>query len=558
MFPAYALLAAASFSGVHLSGFSVGGGGVTPSGTPSACASDSIFFAGFEPALPIEVTGSGVGSSDNYTVYVAGSGFANDSYVEVRAHGSSTLLGTYTGCSRTLTNRNGLSILTFRVTDATQQGYLNGVGLDFTVVNPSASTSAGPTLVQRTKSSVTSLTISGAGTGGPDHLSAYVIGTLFDPNASIDARYDPGSSIIHSYFAPERSYDAEYGIDIMTMPVTDSQQQSPMSRNGLYLWVVNTSTFTGPAIAKRGNAQVKGGSNYNWWRVDFNAGNTCNREDYGIIVNYDQSGVRAAVQSQLATMFAAGQRRLRVGLYFSDTATTGTVAYAPSGTFPSQYLTNLQTYLADIKAAGFQEVDLSMFPLGGYDFYGASSFSQTIADHYWSLVQQAQTAITNSGLHYLVDLGNEHMPPVGASSAWNSYTTSIWNRYVAAYGPHYTVGFSAIDAGPIDNMSIYGATPPDVVDIHVYSSASSMYNAADDSLTNQGLTNTDIVIAEAWYNDSTYASGIRSSVNASSSGRWMRWLTEWPRSQSGLQTPSCTGDNVAPPLDDSTYQAQGF
>lgn len=150
------------------------------------------------------------------------------------------------------------------------------------------------------------------------------------------------------------------------------------------------------------------------------------------------------------------------------------------------------------------------------------------------------------------------MPPAGASAAWNSYATSLWNRYVAAYGPHYTVGFSAIDSGPIANMAIYGGTPPDIVDVHVYSSPTTQYTAADGYLTDQGLPNIDIVIAEAWYNDSTYAQGIRSSVNASMSGRWMRWLIEWPRSQSGLQTPSCTGDNVAPPLDDSAYQQKGF
>lgn len=558
---ALVLFAAPAFSGVTLSSFSVGPSTTNPpqgASSPSTCASDSVFFDGFEQPQQLEATGASVGSSDNYTLWIAGSGFANNSYVDVRAPGSSTILHSYTGCERTLTNRNGVSVITFRVTDSTQQSYLNSGGLNLWVVNP-GSTFVGPLLVKRTTASTTTLTISAAGVGGLDHLSVYVVGTLFNSDAYVDARAAGSGNILESYSGSLRTYDAEYGINILTFKVADSVQQSVLSRGGLYLWVVNPgSTFTGPVIAHRSNTQLKGGSNYNWYHVDFN-GTDCNREPYGIVKNYDQASVRSTVQSQLATMAAGGQRRLRIALDFSDVASTGTVVQTPNGVFPAQYLTNLQNYLADIKAAGFQEVEVGMFPIGGsYDFWTASSFSQTIADQYWNLIQQAQNVVTNSGIHYLFDLGNELMPPTGASSAWNSYITSLWVRYVAAYGPSYTVGFSAPDESRIANMAIYGATKPSVVDLHIYANASTAYTTADNSLTNQNLPNVDIVIAETWYNDSAYSSGIRTSVNSSNSGRWMRWLTEWPRSQSGSQTANCTGQNVQSPLDDSVYLQQGF
>lgn len=529
----------------------------TSTNTPSTCLSDSIFFDGFEQPKQLEATGAGVGSSDNYTLWIAGSSFASNSYVDVRAPGSSTILQSYGGCARTLTNRNGVSAITFRVIDSVQRSYLNTNGLNLWVVNP-GSTFVGPLLVKRTSASTTTLTISGAGVGGPDDLSVYVVGTLLDSDAYVDARSAGGGNILESYSGSLRTYDAEYGLDILTFQVADSVQQSVLSRGGLYLWVVNHGgMFTGPVIAQRLRAQLTGGSNYNWYHVDF-TGSDCNRDPYGIVKNYDLSGVRSTVQSQLGMMAAGGQRRLRVALYFSDVASTGTVVQTPNGVFPAQYLTNLQNYLADIKAAGYQEVEVGMFPLGSYSFWTAPSFSQTIADRYWNLIQQAQNVVKDSGIHYLFDLGNELMPPAGAGPAWNSYITSLWGHYVAVYGPSYTVGFSAPDESRIANMAIYGATPPSVVDLHIYGNPSTEYTAADSYLASQNLPNVDIVVSETLYNDSAYASGIRSSVNASGSGRWMRWLTEWPRSQSGLQTANCVGQNVQSPLDDSVYLQQGF
>ena len=529
----------------------------TSTNSPSTCISDSMFFDGFEQPQQLEVTGAGVGSSDNYTLWIAGSGFANNSHVDLRVPGSSTILQSYAGCARTLTNRNGVSVITFRVTDSSQQSYLDTSGLNLWVVN-SGSTFAGPILVKRTTASTTTLTISGAGVGGPDDLSVYVVGTLFDSDAYVDARSAGARNVLESYGGSLRTNDAEYGLDILTFQVADSVQQSVLSRGGLYLWVVNPGgSFTGPIIAQRARAQLKGGSNYNWYHVDF-TGTDCNREPYGIVKNYHQAGVRSTVRSQLAMMAAGGQRRLRVALYFSDAGSTATIVQTPNGVFPAQYLTNLQNYLADIKAAGYQEVEIGMFPLGSYSFWTAPSFSQTIADQYWNLIQQAQNVVTDSGVRYLFDLGNELMPPVGASPAWSSYITSLWGHYVATYGSSYTVGFSASDESRIANMAIYGATPPSVVDLHVYGNPSTEYTTADNYLTSQNLPNVDIVIAETLYNDSAYASGIRSSVNASNSGRWMRWLTEWPRSLSGLQTANCTGQNVQSPLDDSVYLQQGF
>ncbi len=524
-----------------------------------------VSFCASVAQAQLTITGTGVGSSDNYTIWVAGTGFASDSYVDARvAPNGTSIVGSYRGSARTLTTKNGVSVITFRVTDPTQQAYLNSNGLNLWVVNPSVPVWTGPGLAKRSGAGTTQLTISGGGVGDSDQLSAYVVGSAFASNSYIDARAGGSGPILQSYREMSRSLNTANGMDIITFRVSDSVQESILSRGGLYLWVVNPSTATsapvwrGPQVVKRSNKeQAFGGANYNWYHVDF-TGSTCRREPYGNIVNYNQTTVRNTVKSQLATMYAGGQRRLRVAIFVSDNFSSGTVVQAVSGTFPAQYLTNLQNYLSDIKAGGYQEVMVGLFPLGNYSFWTSTSYSPTIASQYWGLLQQLHQVVASSGLPYVIDLGNELMPPSSGSTVWKTYVTNIWGWYVAAYGPNYTVGFSTPSPERISNMAVYGSTKPSVVDIHIYTNPATGYTTADSALSSQGLSNIDIIIGESWYNDSTYAQGIRGSINASNSGRWMRWLTEWPRSQTGSQDPSCTGQNVQSPLDDSVYLLNGF
>jgi hypothetical protein len=185
-----------------------------------------------------------------------------------------------------------------------------------------------------------------------------------------------------------------------------------------------------------------------------------------------------------------------------------------------------------------------------------------MASQYWNLLQQMHDVVAGSGMPYLIDLGNEGMPDPTASISWRQYVTNIWSWYVAKYGPDYTVGFSTPSADRISNpgmSAVYGATKPRVVDVHAYDDARTALTTADSALTSQGLSDIDIIVGETWYNDLASAQSIRWSIdNVLPSGRWVRWLAQWPRSQSGSQHETCTGQNVQSPLDNSAYFVNNF
>jgi hypothetical protein len=54
-----------------------------------------------------------------------------------------------------------------------------------------------------------------------------------------------------------------------------------------------------------------GGSDYGWYQLD----SPCIREPYGVVYNYDTA--TATIDAQLQQMYANGQRRLRIPIYFA-------------------------------------------------------------------------------------------------------------------------------------------------------------------------------------------------------------------------------------------------
>src|SRR5215469_15134590 len=104
----------------------------------------------------------------------------------------------------------------------------------------------------------------------------------------------------------------------------------------------------------------RGGANLLWYAL----GPDCDREPYGIVPNYHEPGVRVQVQSQLAVMFAAGMRRLSLGLHFAHGFHDGTLIDSSDPAQIAQAAQNVTALLADVKNAGFQQVLFRFFPTG--------------------------------------------------------------------------------------------------------------------------------------------------------------------------------------------------
>lgn len=287
-----------------------------------------------------------------------------------------------------------------------------------------------------------------------------------------------------------------------------------------------------------------GGSNYAWYGInnsEINSGQNC-RENFGIVANYHKRGVRNTVRQQLATMFANGQRRLRVPIYHATDLSTGTVLRSTGGNLPQQARENLSSFLADIKAAGFHEILVGFFPISQsspknwYREFGSGNtsvktpfYNSSVMQENWNLIKNIRPIIISADIDYKIDLRNE-----GAAASTQpidrQYASDIWSLYNSSFGKNDTVGFSVAtgsiaehsnpDSSVRGNLAVdrymamsevyaesgYGA--PLVWDFHAYDFLDRKISRVDAAMTAVG-DNTDIIIGETFYQDSNTLSAIQ-------------------------------------------------
>jgi hypothetical protein len=300
-----------------------------------------------------------------------------------------------------------------------------------------------------------------------------------------------------------------------------------------------------------------GGSDYGWYQLD----SPCIREPYGVVYNYDTA--TATIEAQLQQMYANGQRRLRIPIYFARGINSGTVMDSTGGNLSSRFRANLTNLLAAIKATGFEEIEVSFNPQSDNLPIQWTTFSSDYFQENWTLIENLRPLIVAGGIPYHLDLLNEGIPPLssGGYAPLLQYDQMLWNDYVTAYGSSDTLGFSIIaDAAHANSVSaVYGASAygnhgaPPLFDVHIYDETGAGFSTAFSSLTAQGYAGVNWIIGEAYYNDAAEAASLRQQ--ATSTGQTVLYLTQWPLT-SGT---SCSPDvNVAPPLAFANYQAKGF
>ncbi len=289
---------------------------------------------------------------------------------------------------------------------------------------------------------------------------------------------------------------------------------------------------------------LPGGSNFNWYShgVPPTDGSDPIRSlfPYGIIKNYHTGSVRSTVQNLLQDMYQNGQRRLRVSFFHTrfpiDPGASGTQIYSSrkqdkQGNYyhiSPTYLNNLKNYLIDIKNSNFDEVLISMKPLGcnapstwrrNYDLCQQDIQATFDGDQLkpgvvgnegliplwtenWRVVEEVLNYVNQSGINYKIDFGNERIPPANVNAwagceltsspnpcdttmpsieiplyqaRWENYLRVVWENYVSQYGNVNTVGysFSISNVGQVYSKAsvldkVYGNTMPTYMDFHIY------------------------------------------------------------------------------------------
>ncbi|MCK9487869.1 MAG: hypothetical protein M0Q42_00425 [Xanthomonadales bacterium] len=348
------------------------------------------------------------------------------------------------------------------------------------------------------------------------------------------------------------------------------------------------------------SALARGGSNLLWFDVDPvdpadpDPVTACiqARDPYGILANYHRPGVRVQVLELLSAMRAAGQRRLSTGLLHlrapgpaPEGSWGGTLVDSTGGRLHPQVEANLEQFLADINATGFDEILFRYFPQGENTAIEWDSFSEDLYQENWQLIERTQGLLEASGLVFRTDLLVEGMPrawfttlPGGnyfidddrpANRAWSDYAQRLWRDYVARFGAERSVGFSFVtDSNSVRTrarvrhinyvyrMADGSRVLPPVFAFDIYGGDSvsdrTIFERHHYAMAEIGRDDESWIVAESWFDDATTAGDLKAALETT--GRRLEYFTQWPLDR---HVDDC-GVNVAAPVAYEAYLRQGF
>ena len=218
------------------------------------------------------IESAGSGCADGSCIWIKGTSFEANAHVDVRPVSSGTIIGTYRGADRALTEENGKGVITIRLDTDQEKTLFATEGLRVWVVNPSAGTWSSGTLVKQgagggatptptptptpapgqTPTALTPV-IESAGSGCPDGNCIWINGTSFEAGAYVDVRPVSSGTIIGTYRGADRELTRQNGKDTITIRLKTDQEETLFATEGLRVWVVNPTagTWSSGVLVKR-------------------------------------------------------------------------------------------------------------------------------------------------------------------------------------------------------------------------------------------------------------------------------------------------------------------
>ncbi|MGK9230397.1 hypothetical protein KXS07_01785 [Inquilinus limosus] len=287
---------------------------------------------------------------------------------------------------------------------------------------------------------------------------------------------------------------------------------------------------------------------------------------------------RAYAQDVLRRMYANGQRRISVVLWHGDGTTITnkpdhqicTIVLTDGPRLFPQHEQNLRNLVADIAAAGFEQITIRFAP---------SSVSTPTT---WSQLDSAKLAYAKGFIAYvralaysqvastaakpklLFDLGLElggawSSPDMPYPSVLREYIKQIWVWYASTYGTADTVGFSITPArwgGDINRdhtftqLKLYSEANvgmPALMGFDVYGSDDSAGKALAniiDALKRAGFSGyRSLYIQETYWNDGSIRDRIRDVYR--NTGYQFLYIQQWPLRRASPTTPADDGSDLA-------------
>jgi hypothetical protein len=286
----------------------------------------------------------------------------------------------------------------------------------------------------------------------------------------------------------------------------------------------------------------RGGSNYVFFAL-----NGCRRSDW---VTSSYLAHKAAIDGQLAALYRSGQRRLRLSVPMSQSLTGA----GPRSGVPEGYAGEVSAFLNQVRETGFQEI-VVVAGDPNPPAYKWRIWNESLYQRHWAQIAALHTLLRESGLHYLIDLGNEAIPAVNQPLLLQ-FSRRLWNDYRKAYGISDTLGFSMIANIAQDRFSqiplVYGDTYPQAFDIHIYDDPGRTFLNAHKRLSQLGLGRIPWIIGEVYYNDQVEAAELVSAIRQTRQP--VLFLLQWPLTSARL----CRDVDIAAPLEFDAYEDAGF
>jgi hypothetical protein len=266
-----------------------------------------------------------------------------------------------------------------------------------------------------------------------------------------------------------------------------------------------------------------------------------------VIGTYDQEP--DTVRKQLAVMYANGQRKIALDLWYTDFSLYGNpsdglvnahIVNSKLGRLMPQHESNLKSLLTDIENAGFNFVILRFATQGLSAPIGWNTWSQSMYNTNWSFVSSTintvQQAISGKSIKVIYDLELEIGGVTNGQAV--QYCTQMWKDYTQKYGSHNTIGFSfAYTYTQKINQAMMTYDPanvrPDIYGFDIYGDEFNALSEIKSELDAAGEGKKPIFMEEAFYNDAEANAQI---LNARQSlGMNIKWIMQWPLQRGATQ-----------------------
>jgi hypothetical protein len=257
----------------------------------------------------------------------------------------------------------------------------------------------------------------------------------------------------------------------------------------------------------------------------------CSLDRTGIVLHYDNPGMRRRVQAELTAMHAAGLQTVRILLWNMTDITGHDWGVLPSlgGKLVEPYRSNLIRFVSDIKAAGFVGLTISFGPEwtnSPQSDAGAGAWDPSKLDENWGLLEDVHKLVAPFAppiMHYdPIQEGapSSYQPPALVAQI-KSYIATMWTRYVTEFGKDDATIAVIAKAGSADwndrmenlfeTFKSTGRGYPAYFEVHPSWTSPEAYNdliAADNVLRAYGLTTQPLVIGESSYENAGVAADI--------------------------------------------------